>query len=498
MYAASAKASSAVIALALLSTFLPVVRGRYAFSDDYPLLFIFSRGGSSSWFGNVEKYYVTAGRPISAFVYDVVYSTAGTIDNLRFVRFLGVAGIMALGIVLHSALVRSGVRTIVAALFALVICTLPPFQVIASWAVLFVSPYAALLSGGASFLIENAVRARHRLALRLLSASGLLLAALLVYQPAAMFFWVFLAIALIGSRHDVARARSLVGFHLFVGGAAVAIAFCSTKAAMHFLGAAAPNAGRSAVTHDPIGKVRWFLGDPLYQSLNLFHLTLVPWLAALVTAIAFGGGVLLLRTEGVSPFILGIALLLIPLSFLPGLLVAENSSTYRIEVALASLIGLYTCLGAVGLWLTARKWLESRRRLRTAASVERLVLAATFVLVAACAANASHNVQVYVVHPQQVELAMLRREVAALPDRVIRVAYARPRRGLTSRYFSDELGVPSSVRPWSPRPAVLLVLAEQRRLAHNGGPPIVDVLPANAQLPRDEPVVDLRALPKQR
>ena len=497
VFAVGTKASRAAIAVTVLVTFLPVIRGRYGFSDDYPLLFMFGRGGSSSWFGTATQYYVTGGRPISAFVWDVAYSIAGTIDNLRFIRFLGVAGIAGLGITLQWALVRSGVRAIPATLFSLFICTLPQFQVIASWAVLFVSPYAALLSAGASFLIGNAVGERHS-PLRLLCATVLLLTALFVYQPAAMFFWVFLAIALIGSRHNAPRARSLVRFHFVVCGAAVAIAFLWTKAAIRLLGDAAPNAARSAVTHDPIGKLTWFLGNPLYESLNLSHLKAVPSLAALVTAIAFGGGILLLRTEKCAPFILGVGLLLIPLSFLPGLVVAENLSAYRIEVALAPLIGLYACLGALGLWFAARRWLESRKRLRTAAFVERVLLAAAFVLIAVSAANASHNVRVYMVHPQEVELGLLRREVAALPYRIPRVAYIRPKRGLTREYFSDELGVPSSLRPWSPRPAVFLVLAEQHRLAYGAAPPIVDVLPAGAEVTRDEPVVDLRSLPEQR
>jgi hypothetical protein len=498
-YATGTKAIAAVIAVTIFSTYFPVVRGRYAFSDDYPLLFIYDKGGTSAWFGDATKYYVTAGRPISAFLYDIAYSAAGTIDNLRFIRLLAVAGIAALAILLHWALVRAGVRSFVAASVALFICTLPSFQVIASWAVLFVAPYAALLGAAGSLLVESALRARDRVILRLVSASAVLFAALLVYQPAAMFFWVFLAIALVRSSCDPVRGRSLARAHLIVGGATLAVAFLSTKVAMHLLGGAAPNAGRSALTHDPIGKLRWFLGDPLYQSLNLFHLTLVPWLAALVAAVAFGGGILLLWIDGRAPLILGLALTIVPLSFLPGLLVAENSATYRIEISLAALIGLYACLGALGLWLTARRWLESRNQMRATPILQRSAPAIAFIVVAACAASAARNVQTYMVHPQQVELGMLRHEVATLPDRVTRVGYVRPSRGPTNRYFSDELGVPSSVRPWSPRPAVLLVLAEERRLPAKGERPTVDVFPANGpKLPRDEPVVDLRALPHER
>ena len=77
---------------------------------------------------------VAEGRPFWA-VLVAVLSAAGTIDNLRFVRVISVVGILALALLLYWALLRSRVARTPAALIALLVCTLPVFQLFASWTV---------------------------------------------------------------------------------------------------------------------------------------------------------------------------------------------------------------------------------------------------------------------------------------------------------------------------------------------------------------------------
>ena len=73
-------------------------------------------------------YGAAEGRPIWGLVTDAVFSAAGTIDNLRYVRIVTVAGIVALALALYWALVRSKLGRTPAALIALLVCTLPPFK----------------------------------------------------------------------------------------------------------------------------------------------------------------------------------------------------------------------------------------------------------------------------------------------------------------------------------------------------------------------------------
>ena len=121
--------------------FLPALIVPYAFSDDYMLLSIADGQGPNPYFGNHIVDFATAnGRPFQGILVGPVFSAAGSIDNLRFVRLIGVVGIVALALLLQTTLVRSRIRPGLAGLIAVLVCTLPAFQVYASWAVLFSSP----------------------------------------------------------------------------------------------------------------------------------------------------------------------------------------------------------------------------------------------------------------------------------------------------------------------------------------------------------------------
>ena len=93
---------------------------------------------------------------------------------------------------------------------------MPPFQLYASWTVSFSVPWAALLAGYASLLAVAGMDAPRQLFDRFAWATALLVAACLIYQPAAMFFWVFLAVALVGSVTDSGRVLRLAKAHFAV------------------------------------------------------------------------------------------------------------------------------------------------------------------------------------------------------------------------------------------------------------------------------------------
>jgi hypothetical protein len=482
-----------VVALTVFAVFLPVLVVPYAFSDDYPVLAITNGLGPSEWFGSsIVNTTASGGRPFAGLLDQLVFSIAGTIDNLRFVRLIGVIGILALALLLHWALVRAGIRQVPAALIAVLVCTMPAFQVYASWAVLFNVPYAALLGGGASLLAASAADAPPRLRIdRYVGATAMLLGALLIYQPAAMFFWVFLAVALVGAAQQAARAKSLVLTHFGVAGAAIALAFLVQRLAIHVVGNTVPNKPRNELTHDVVGKARWFVEEALYRSLNLFDLTPAPWFAGVVAAVTTVGILLLLRRQCATPLLhLGVAVLLIPLSYLPNLAVKENVASYRSLGSLGSLIAIYFCLGALGIWLSV---CEGFRR----PAAERLALIGATTFVAASAFVAARNVMTLFVEPQSIELRMIRSQVAVLPADVQRVGFVGTAYywGLTKLVIIDEFGLPSTSQLWTLEPSVLLILREEGRLPEQGPRPEVDIIQYDTNpLPTDEPVIDVRGL----
>jgi hypothetical protein len=79
---------------------------------------------------------------------------------------------------------RSGFPSGPAALIAVLVCSLPAFQVYAALAVLFSSPFAAILAGGASLVAAAAVALPRQLRRgRLVVSTAMLLTAILIYQP---------------------------------------------------------------------------------------------------------------------------------------------------------------------------------------------------------------------------------------------------------------------------------------------------------------------------
>jgi hypothetical protein len=503
-YFARVRATPLAIALTVFGIFLPVVIVPYGFSDDYPLLWMANGGGPSVQFGkNIIDAGAINGRPFAGLLTSWFFSAAGTIDNLRFVRLFAVVAIVALALLLQWALVRSGIKPLLAALIAVLVASMPPFQVWASWTLLFSVPFGALAAGGASRLAVAAVDgARHLRTDRLVGAAGMLIAALLTYQPAAMFFWVFFAVALIGAADDSRRARRLVRTHFVVAGVALALAYVVIKVTVHLLGTSATGAARNTLTHDLGGKAHWFFDLPLYQALSLFNLTPTRWLAILVGLVAAVGMLLLIGRRCTSPVLyVGVAIVLIPLTFLPNLVVAENSPTFRVQVALTSLIALYASLGAIGIWLTVRDLLKPRVSGQALIGAERVAVGFAAAVVGLSAFFAAKNVTTLFAEPQMTELRVLRSQVAALPPNLSRVAFVQTgyTQGLTKLALVGEFGVPSTTQLFNLEPSLLLILREEGRLPPSGLRPTVDVYPwTTTTLPKNEPVVDLRGLRRLR
>jgi hypothetical protein len=487
------------IAVAVFGMFLPAVIVPYAFADDYSILWMAVSGEPSPQFGdNILAANAAGGRPLEGLLSSGFFSAAGTIDNLRFVRLFAIVTIVALALLLQWALVRSGLRPVPAALVAVLVCSMPAFQVYASWTVLFSAPLAALLAGGASLVADSAAHAPRDLAVdRMVGATAMLLAALLIYQPPAMFFWVFLAVAVVGARNETGRALRTTRTHVGVAGFALALAFLVTKLGAHFFANTATAGGRINLTHDVVGKTHWFFKHPLYESLNLFELTPSRWLAALVAVIASAGILLWLVRRAARPLLyVVIGVILIPVSYLPNLVVKDTWGAYRTQVSLSSLIALYTCLGAFGIWLILHDWLLLRVSGQALKAAERAALIVFAAFVGASAIFAAKNVTTLVVQPQNTELQMLRSQVAALPAGTPRVAFVETDwyGGLTDVVVYDEFGLPSSVRPWTLEPWFDLILREEGRLKPYLPRPALDIYASNATLPQGEPSLDLRGL----
>src|SRR5439155_12399563 len=125
------------------------------------------------------------------------------------------------------------------------------------WAATFEAPYVAILGGLAWLRLRAAFGLRGRAALiRRAEAAALLLCALLTYQPAAMFFWVFAAIDVLRPSEQLARASRKLAESLAVAAVALFFSYAAVRVGVHFYGGA--TSGRTNLVHDFVGKARWF------------------------------------------------------------------------------------------------------------------------------------------------------------------------------------------------------------------------------------------------
>jgi hypothetical protein len=496
------RAAVLVIALAIVVTFLPVLISPYGLLDDYLYLALAENLELSRppYPPNLVDAAAAEGRPVWGLVTRPVLALAGTIDNLRFVRIITVVGIVALALLLYWALVRSKIGHLPSALIALLACTLPAFQLHAAFTINFPMPWAAFLAGSASLLTVAAVDGPRPLKLdRLVAPAVLLVIAILTYQPTGMFFWVFFAVALAGSVADSGRAVRLARAHFAVAAVGLALAYLGYKLGAEFAGESATRSGRNELlTHDFVAKAKWFMEWAFFESLNLFDLTPSAWLAAFVAAVAAGGMLLWLVRRSTRPlFLVMVALVLIPLTYLPNLVVEESLPwpAYRTQASLSALIAVYFGLGALAIWVTFREWLGERVSRRAVVASERFATAVAIAFVATGVVLANRNVDTLFVEPQMTELRLLRGQVAAMHDPVQKVAFvltdhAERQPGTP---FGSEFGAPSTVDFPSAEPLVVLLLREQGRLREPH--PVVEILPSyTTSIPEDAAVVNLNGL----
>ena len=141
-------------------------------------------------------------------------------------------------------------------------------------AILATAPYAASL-GFAGGVIATDALAKHgggRLAMRLVLAAVFLLAALLMYQPAAMMFWVSVAVTLVVPRAPVATWR-ILGGSLVVAGVALALTLITLELSLAISGwdLVAKRAPRASGQQRP-----WLLYDALPRALDLHYFDRYP------------------------------------------------------------------------------------------------------------------------------------------------------------------------------------------------------------------------------
>ena len=443
-------------ALFLLSvvilTYAPVIVGTYAFLDDYGYLQP-ARGG----FHWIWTFCASGGRPLLAISHFLSFSMSSKVSSLGFVRAANVATLCTLAAVIYFALSRAGFPSKLSALMAFILVTLPPFQVLAALATSAGYPLEAAAAGISSFLVmQSTGNAKVFVKLgRLALACSLLLVGMMVHQNEVMFFWVFVAILALSPRERESVVVRKVSYCLLVGAVACIVEFFIMKLGVAVYGAVA-GSGRAGVTHDVFGKISWFVKEPLLNALNMNSIEPTGWFAVatgifiVVGLFFYFGGSLRYRLT-----MLGMALMLVPLSYLPNLVVVESWASYRTLVALSALLAFYAFLALQGYLQVLRTFSPQFR--------QRMLLGVVVCWAIFSGFIATRNLVRYFVEPQAIEYHLLKGQLRKIDLATVQTIYfIRPNwyDGVTSVVRYDEFGLPSSCQPWVPEGMVKCAIRE--------------------------------------
>lgn len=442
------------LCIILTLVYVPVVLTPYATADDYGTASVISQGGLAEL-----KLRLIGGRPLDAVLNQIGFSMAEGIESLRYLRVLSILGIILLAWYFSYVLLVTGRGLFESLFLSIIVFTTPAFQVYASWAVAAFYPFAALTAGIALqktnqlFFTCTWPENRWQTIAGLIEATALLVASLSVYQPAAMVFWAFAAVTLF---RPGLPFRSVLLCFIWQTGICVAAlvgSYVIYRLGQTLFGTGSLLALPSLRALDVSYKMFWFVREPLVNALNWVVLFPRTWLAVPVAIIVVLG--LLLYFEGTDLERFGqlaIALVILPLSYISNLIVAENWSSYRTLSALGAVIVVYMFFALAG-------YVKLRRRFGAALPVAGLLVAPALL---ACII-ASYNVQTYFASPLYRERMWIHEKLQSADLKLARGIYvvaAEWSQSIAPGVRYDEFGFPFSARDYALKPAVSQMLVE--------------------------------------
>ena len=301
--------------------------------------------------GKMVQFTASHARPVYGWLLQQSFGSIDTIAELAWLRLAGAAGLGLVAAALFNLLLRLGWHRLAAGFAAAMVVLAPAAQIVAGWATAWPYPVAALLALG-GFALANTEGQRHRW-LRRTGAGFLVTASALIYQPNSLLYLVGIAAALPMLRgRDLTDNLRWVGSHLSIVAAALIAAFLIMK--LSYAVDLFTASKRIAFEHDPIGKLGWFLREPLLNALNLLVLnddggaTRTAYrVSAGITGLllAAGLGVELWRHGGRAGgfWLLALAILL-PAALVVNLAAAERFATYRTIFALTAVVLIFLTL----------------------------------------------------------------------------------------------------------------------------------------------------------
>lgn len=506
-----------ILFLLLLLTYASVIWLPYGLLDDYSFLYREIIGDNTT-----IKQTISAGRPLTGLLLRISFSNVSSIGGLSYIRTTTILGIIVLSWLFYRACEKKTWNKEQSASIAYILCTMPSLQVFASWSQYFVAPLAAIASGLAAHTMERVVDlgiCRKNITL-IIKPLLLVIIAITLYQPAAMVFWAFAAIFVFKPSSTITATIRRLSWYGLLLASGLAFDYIVWQLGMAFL---YPISGdRANLTHDMVSKIKWFIEYPITNALNFGNIENVSaWIALLTGVLIIFGLLFYFRGSLVNRLgMLGMSMSLIPLSYTPNLLIAENWSSYRTQFGLTSLLVIYSFFALHGLWYNipsinilkiskqyliriSPKLLDPAAKKKTqllSGNVKPHLLNIVFVTLATISGLlASRNVTAYFAYPQALEIAYIKSQLMNADLSHIDSIYVIRSKwsdSVAPIVHYDEYGFPSSTPSWHVDKMIYLLLRETDRKQSNI--PITVIDPSQdidrLKIPRHSLVIDMRQL----
>ena len=470
-----------LIVSTLMISYSVVISGNYGFRDDYVFLDYAQTKTSQTLID-----YTVSGRPLGGLLASAAYTHAEDVAGLSRVRFLGLLGLILAALCLYRALAASDCDRTAAAVLSTTVFLMPPFQVFAAWACYVTAGFAMAAAMLAAFLAQRSGRFESTLPRYGLTALASLVFIMsgTLYQPAAMFYWVWVCVYYVVRAKVPGRLLGDGGRFLLVGATGNAGLYLVHRIAVTQL---AYESERAHLATDYAAIMQWFFEEVLRRAAGLHLINSPAWASALIAAATVAGlwfylGRLLPRSRFL---LLGTAFITLILAAAPNLATAESWASCRSLSALWAICCILSFLALQG-WLS---------KVVPPSISERVWHAVLVCLLVGSALLASTNLATYFVIPQEIEAAYVEYRLLAQPiDSTTSVAVV-PGHWSISRapgVYYDEFGVSSGSTTWGSR-SIVRVALRKFRPGWEGQVRIVDVEQMGG-LGEGELLIDMREL----
>ncbi|WP_191938615.1 glucosyltransferase domain-containing protein [Pantoea agglomerans] len=418
----------AIIFFSVMLAYAPAYLLDYAFNDDYALI-----GQVLAGFCDTFKWDVMSGRPLFGILRLLAYKAQVSLPELAYLRLF--SALCAAGLAVHLFIFMRRCATLgddfKRALLSVSICVIPTFQVYTSWATCSVYILATWISlASYDVLINNKINRNARFFLSFLLISS----SFAIYQPAGMAVLSFAFLHLCLSDSAVKLRNIIPPFFLAASG--VVSSAIMTKVIPQLM--YGETFQRAAITHDVVGKVKWFLSEPLRIAVSNYDITLSITYLIASTILTVAGLFYIYKIE-CGKFKLLLAAAFAVGSFSLSLIVSESWATWRTLTGLSIVI---TSIFMCGIFYLNDRFLKSSPTLM-------------LTLVAMMVTSCSFNIVRGFVIPQRSELQSLAAELSNKVGKQYSGKIMIDLKDQTYNAFStvqrtDEFGNISLANEWAP------------------------------------------------